>query len=238
MPWANYCKKCKAETPPGEACPYCGGKLTKTGERLSFGCARVMARDWFAWNDALRVVLPAVLAVLVMTLIIEGALSGAAGLVEIFVGGFFGTLLWALGVMLAALWLVLALQGREYVHYVLDSSGVHACAYLKNPRDIQLYARLLTPQAVESMQQSEHALEGYTLIREVHLPWTAVRRVRIWPEASALLFFRPRYWQALAVRCPTADLPEAAGLVRKKMKRVPKAAVLPPEAKTPRKKRA
>ena len=30
MPLANYCRKCKAEVPVGESCPYCGAKLTKT----------------------------------------------------------------------------------------------------------------------------------------------------------------------------------------------------------------
>ena len=37
MPLVNYCRKCRTETPLGESCPYCGGRLPKTGEQLSFG---------------------------------------------------------------------------------------------------------------------------------------------------------------------------------------------------------
>ena len=54
----NYCRKCKREVPPGEACPFCAGKLSKTNERLSFWMGRIPVRDWFAWNQALRVALP------------------------------------------------------------------------------------------------------------------------------------------------------------------------------------
>ena len=65
MPLANYCRKCKAEVPVGESCPYCGAKLTKTGERLSFGVSRAPWRDWFSWNRLLRVGLPYVFWALV-----------------------------------------------------------------------------------------------------------------------------------------------------------------------------
>ena len=79
MPLVNYCRKCRTETPLGESCPYCGGKLAKTGEQLSFGIIRTPVTDWFSWNDVLRVMLPAWLVALVAVLAAEASATGAAG---------------------------------------------------------------------------------------------------------------------------------------------------------------
>ena len=68
MPLVNYCRKCRTETPLGESCPYCGGRLPKTGEQLSFGIIRNPVTDWFSWNDVLRVALPAWLVALAAVL--------------------------------------------------------------------------------------------------------------------------------------------------------------------------
>ena len=71
MPLVNYCRKCRTETPLGESCPYCGGRLPKTGEQLSFGIIRNPVTDWFSWNDVLRVALPAWLVALAAVLAAE-----------------------------------------------------------------------------------------------------------------------------------------------------------------------
>ena len=73
MPLVNYCKKCKAETPLGESCPYCGGKLAQTGEQISFGVMCRPEKEWFAWNNLLRIVLPVWLLVFVIVVAAEGA---------------------------------------------------------------------------------------------------------------------------------------------------------------------
>lgn len=111
--------------------------------------------------------------------------------------------------------------GYGKVHYVLDKQGVHARTYLHDPGPVQLYARFITPEAVERLAATDDRppLDGLTLVRRVTLPWSAVRRVRIWREGGAMLFFRPRFWQALAMRCPIGSLEEAEAFARKKLKR-------------------
>jgi len=76
MPLVNYCRKCKAETPLGESCPYCGGKLAQTGEQISFGLMRRPEREWFAWNGVLRIALPVLLLVFVIVVAAETAAAG------------------------------------------------------------------------------------------------------------------------------------------------------------------
>ena len=95
---------------------------------------------------------------------------------------------------------------------------------------LRLYARFTTPEAVERLAAGDDRppLEGLTLVRRVTLPWESIRRVRVWREGATLLFFHPRYWQVLAMRCPLADLPAAEEYVRKKLKRFKRVKVLPP----------
>lgn len=231
MPLVNYCRKCKAEVPLGESCPYCGGKLTQSGRQLSFGAARTPVRDWFGWNSFLRVILPVLAATLAITLLAEGMTTGLNGIAALLKQGFFWQMVGLLAASLGICWLMLALQGTEKVHYIIDQQGVQIRTYLANPTPVQLYARFLSPGSVEELTRNEARppLEGLTLVRSVNLPWAAVRRVRIWREEAVLLFFQPRFWQAAAIRCPVEELEEAETLIRKKVKRFPKVQVYPLE---------
>lgn len=233
MPMVNFCRKCKAEVPLGDSCPYCGGKLSQSGRQLSFGAARVPVRDWFGWNGFLRIILPVLAAVFAITLLAEGLTTGLNGIAALLKQGFFWQMVGLLAASLGLCWLMLALQGPEKVHYVIDQQGVHIRTYLAEPRAIQLYARFLSPGSVEELAQKDvrPPLEGLTLVRSISLPWAAMRRVRIWREESVLLFYRPRFWQAAAIRCPMEELQEAEELIRKRLKRIPKARIDPPEPK-------
>ncbi|MEG2481280.1 MAG: hypothetical protein RSB06_04565 [Clostridia bacterium] len=232
MPFVNYCRKCKTETPLGESCPYCGGKLPKTGEQISFGIVRKPVQNWFAWNQILRVVIPVLLLVLVIVVTAEAVAGGTAGVVRLFSQGFFWTLLGIFGAVLLLCLLLLCLQGTERVHYVFDKQGVHACTYVRSATDMALFARFLTLNSVQKLNEEIHQpLEGLTLIRRISLPWAEVRRVRVWREGFTLLFFRPSLWQVLAVCCPMAELEEAEAFVRNKLKRNQKVKVQPIQTK-------
>ena len=215
MPLMNYCKKCKAEVPSGDACPFCGAKLTKTGERLSFGGEHIPVRDWFCWNAMLRIVVPVIALVLLLTIVIEGALDGMRGIASVFLQGFFLTLLAVFGVLLLCTWLALALQRRDWVHFVLDAKGVHAFTYLKEPTKAALRVRLLNEETIARLQaeNEDQLVEGLTLICRSELAWTDVKRVRFWAEASTVLFFRPRWWQAMYVRCSAEEFADVEASV-------------------------
>ena len=237
MPLANYCRKCRAETPAGESCPYCGGKLTKAGERLSFGVSRAPWRDWFCWNRLLRVGLPVWALSFLLIALAEFCSGGTAALAGLFRRGFGLTMLWLLGGMLALFWALLFCQGQEKVHYLLDKDGVSAYTYVSEEvNNLALYARFLTPAQTEAMQEDEHALPGLRLVRRVILPWERMKRVKIWREGQTLLFFDPAYWQVLAVTCPVQELAEAEAWVRAKTKRFKTVLVLPAEKEKSRKK--
>ena len=218
MPYTNYCKKCKSETPAVETCPHCGAKLPRTGERLSLTIRRDPVRDWFCWNAMLRVVVPVVGAVLLLAVMAEALMEGGRGVQGVFVQGFFWTLLLSLGMLLLCIGFLLLLQGRETVRYTLDGKGARACVYLKEPGRARLYARLMTPEAAAALQaNAPEPLAGYQYIRSMEIPWAQVRRAGFWPETHTVLLYRPRFWLALSIRCGAADYAEIAAHVLKKI---------------------
>lgn len=219
MPLVNYCKKCKAEVPNGETCPRCGAGLTKAGARLSFRTERTPVLDWFSWNGVLRVVVPVITLVLMISVLAEAVTEGPAGIANLFVQGFFGLLLLALGFTLALAALFFILQGRETVCYVLDQKGAHAHVYINKPTPIRLYARLTTPEAVEGLQVNGPVEPGLTYIRGVDIPWVEIRRAQYWPETATCLLYRPYWWQAMCIRCPLNAYSEAETFVRGKLSR-------------------
>lgn len=239
MPLVNYCKKCRAETPIGESCPYCGGKLSQTGEMISFGLVRRVVKEWFAWNNLLRILLPVWVLIVVIVLASEWTAAGAAGVEALMEQGLMSTLFSLLAAALALIWLLLSLQGVESVHVVLDKQGVHVRTYIHRHNTLGLYARFASPQTVERLTETDDRpeLDGLMLVRRVTLPWNDIRRVKIWREGSTILFFRPSFWQVAAVRVSFTELPEAEEYIRRKMKRVKKAKVLPLEKPEKKKKR-
>lgn len=218
MPLVQYCKKCKTEVPLGESCAFCGGKLTKNGEMLSFGMVHVPVRDWFCWNNLLRIALPILGGVTVLALLFELMAGGTKAVEKLLRDGFLGTMLVVLGAMLLVFYVLLRLQGGERIHYVLDKQGVHAWTYLQEANPIQLYTRLLTPEAMEKLSQDDHALPDLTLIRYQTIAWHDIHRVRLWRENAVLLLYRPSWWQAMYVNCPIEEWEAVEKMLRQKLK--------------------
>lgn len=239
MPLVNYCKKCKTEVPLGETCPYCSGKLTQTGEMISFGLMRRVVKDWFAWNNLLRIVLPVLALVCIIVVAAEAWAGGWDAVAALLAHGFMETMLGLLALVLLGIWLVLRLQGIENVHVVLDKQGVHVRTYVQRGDARALMTRFVGEQTVERLEASDERapLNGLALVRRVTLPWSEIRRVRIWREGSTMLFFRPAFWQVAAVHVPVSEMNDAEALVRKKLKRMKKVRVLPQEKKEKKKKR-
>ena len=231
MGLVNYCKKCKTEVPTGDSCPYCGGRLTRAGEQLSFGAQITPLRDWFHWNDLLRIGLAVLGLTLVATVAAEAAAAGQSGVIALIAQGFGGVMMGLLAALLVLIAVLLHLRGEERVHYVLDKQGVHARTYVADPSPVQLFARFTSPDAADKLAQadSRQPLPGLTLVRRTLIPWSSIRRVRIWREGGVVLLFRPAYWQVLAVRCPSQELAQVESYVRAKLKRSKKVRVLPME---------
>lgn len=239
MPLVNYCKKCKTEVPLGDCCPHCGGKLMQSGEQISFGMKRKVVKEWFCWNQLLRIALPVFGLALAIIVGAEAWAAGAQGVIALISQGFLETMLGLLGLMLFAIFLLLHLQGVESVHTVIDRQGVHVRTYIADGNDLGRISRFVSQQTVERLAQTDDRapLPGLMLVHRVTLPWGDIRRVHIWKEGSTILFFRPSFWQVAAVRCPLSEMAQAEALIRKKLKRSKKVRILPAEKPEKKKKR-
>ena len=238
MPLVNYCKKCKAEVPLGDSCPYCYGALSPNGEQISFGIVRVPVREWFVWNNILRVVLPVLVLVGGAVVLSEAASGGQAAVIGLIRQGFLPVMGGVLAFVLAAAWLILTLQGPENVHVLMDRQGLQIRTYLPEGRRLALAMRMMTQESAQKLAQEDRrpSLQGLVLVHRVMLPWSSVRRVRIWREGASLLFFRPSFWQAAAVHCPVQEMPAAEEFVRNKFRKSKKVRVIPPEMPSEHKK--
>ncbi|MDD3921377.1 MAG: hypothetical protein PHO41_09430 [Eubacteriales bacterium] len=221
MPRVNYCRKCKREVPAANTCPYCSGKLSRAGERISFTCERRPAKDWFAWNAVLRVLVPVFLLVLLFAVLMEALAEGSAGVTLLFTQGFAGALFGVLGVLLIGVWLVLLLQGKDTLHYAVGSKGVQATVYVRAGRRLALYARLTSPRALQAQQAEAPAppREDLWQLNSISLSWAETARAVYWPQMHTILLFKPRWWQAMCIRCPKAEYAQVEALVRAKIKR-------------------
>lgn len=229
MPIVNYCKKCQAEVPVGETCIYCEKKLVKTGEQISFGAIYTPVREWSCWTAHLRVILPVWAVVAVGSLAAEGFSSGRDGVAALLAQNYPLKMVILLGALLCAVLAVLILQGTEHVHYVFDKDGVHARTYLKEPKKAQIYSRFRTPASLPLLQKTDSrpALEGYVQVGRITIPWDHVRKVIFRREGGSILFFRPRFWQSLAVHCPAEEAAAAEEYIRRKMKTYKTVPVIP-----------
>lgn len=215
MALTAYCKKCNREVAPGDICPRCGTKLAKSATHAAWVLERRPVRDWMSWNAIFRWLLPAGLTVLLLALILEGISSGVAGVEALFMGDFPKILLALLGGLLLLVLLALLLQGKELVDYVVDSRGVHVTRYLPDPTPLKLLTRLKSPAMMNQMDPG--AETPILRLDSQELSWRNVARVQLWPEKCYILFYAPRWWLRVSVRCTPYSWNDALFYVRDKL---------------------
>ena len=229
MALTAYCKKCNQEVAPGDICPICGTKLAKSATHAAWVLERKPVADWMCWNAILRWLLPAGTVVLALAMLLEGLSGGPEAVEKLFRGTFPVTLLILLGVLLILVLLALALQGRELMDYVVDSRGVHVTRYLPDPTPLKLLLRLKSPGMIR--QVDPESRPPILRLGEQDLPWRAVSRVQLWPEKCYILFYAPKWWLRIPVRCTPFSWEDALFYVRDKLGKK-KAVELPEHLRT------
>ena len=235
MALTAYCKKCGREVEAGEVCPFCGTRLGKTSAHVVW-CEEVTpVRDWMSWNAVLRVLLPAVLAVLLLILLLEGFSGGMAAVERLLASGLLVTLAILLGTALALVMLILLLQGPELADYTVDNRGIHETRYLPNPTAVKLLTRLKSPALAREAQGRVPVVKT----GERSIAWRDVARVQLWPEKCMVLIYAPSWWMRIAVACTPFTWDDTLGIIRNKLGKkkkvlLPPALVIPPAPAKPK----
>ncbi|MBQ7848498.1 MAG: hypothetical protein IJ343_02095 [Clostridia bacterium] len=206
-----------------DRCPDCGAKLPAGAVRLAWCVDHTPVKDWMCWNAALRIVLPVLGMMLLLTCALELLLGGLNGLTMLLSGGLIPVVLGLLAGFLTVLLLIFILQGDDLLDCVIDSTGLHVQQYLASPTPFKLMMRLRSP---EMMAQTDDS--GLLLIASREIPWKDVRRVQLWPEKTLVLLYAPRWWMRLALPCTPFVWDDALSFIRDKIGKR-KDVILPPE---------
>ena len=224
MPRTVYCKKCKAEMPPGQRCPRCGAKLSKSAVHLTWQVEHIPLRDWISWNAALRILIPVLTLVLALALLLEALSGGLRAAERLLLGGFAMALLGILLIACVLLLLLFLLQGEEGLRCEISGRGLRVQRILYAPSRWDLLLRLQSPALLAQTNPGN----GLLALPAQEIAWKEIRRVQLWPEKSMILIYRPAHWLRLALPCDPFLYGEALDFIHEKLEKR-KDVLLPPE---------
>ncbi len=210
-----YCKKCNRDVPVRDHCPQCGAKLNPNQAHAAWAADHLPVSDWLVWNAVMRVLLPALCAVLLSAVAAEAALGGLQAVENLLRGGFVQTLVLILLGLSLLLLLILLLQGPDILDCVVDSRGVHVKTYLPEPTALKLMMRLRSPSMLSQVDSGDPAPS--LLVDTKDIAWRDVARVQYWEEKNLMLFYAPRYWLRVALPCTPFSWEDAEGFVLEKL---------------------
>ena len=207
-----YCKHCGKEVEAGEVCPECGTRLGKNAAHAAWCIERTPVRDWMYWNSVMRILLPGALAILILVLALEGISGGAEALEKMLSSAFPAVLGVLLLTVVAVVFAVLLLRGKELSDFVIDNRGVHETRYLPNPTPLKLMLRMKAPGAAEGDGDAR-----VVRLSEHHIAWKDVARVQLWPEKCTVLFYAPGWWLRIPVICTPFTWEDTMEYIREKL---------------------
>ena len=215
MALTAYCKKCGREVEPGEICSRCGTRLGRNSAHAAWCVERTPAKDWMYWNSIIRLLLPAAAVVLLLALLLEWIGGGAEAVERMLASGFPVTVLILLAGTLAAIFLILLLQGKELSDFVVDGRGIHETRYLPNPTRLKLMLRLKSAGELTGGENPEEA--QVIRLSQRDLPWKNVARVQLWPEKCMVLFYAPVWWLRIPAVCTPFVWDDVMAFAREKL---------------------
>ena len=222
-----YCKRCGREVDAGEMCPFCGTRLGKNAAHAAWCAERTPVKDWMYWNSVMRLLLPGALVILVLVLLLEGLAGGPEAVEKLFFSAFPAVLGILLLTVLAAVFAVLLLQGKELSDFVVDNRGIHETRYLPDPTPLKLILRMKAPRMPAEGESSRVVKLG-----ERHIAWKDVSRVQLWPEKCMVLFYAPSWWLRIPVVCTPFTWDDTMDYIREKLGKKKKVSI-PPSLREP-----
>ena len=205
-----YCKRCGREVDAGEMCPLCGTRLGKNAAHAAWCVERTPVKDWMYWNSVMRLLLPGALAILVLVLLLEAAAGGIGAVEQMLSSAFPMVLLILLAAVLAMVFVILLMQGKELSDFVVDSRGIHETRYLPDPTPLKMLLRLKAPRLPEEGS-------GVVLLSERKIAWKDISRVQLWTEKCMVLIYAPSWWLRIPVVCTPFTWDDTLDYIREKL---------------------
>ncbi|MHC1787514.1 MAG: hypothetical protein AB9880_10675 [Christensenellales bacterium] len=209
-----YCAKCQRQN-MRNVCDGCGKGLSAASARYIWSDYRMPLADAARVGSVFRVTLLALTLLILTMLLIEYILGGNEALSFLTNSGILPALVRVfLGAVALGL-LVLGLQGRENVQYVMDPKGVLKRTWI-SPSRLHCWTRGLRhdPRAVQ------HNADGlpFLMAHEEYLLWADAARCSLRPHAGRIKLYRPYAFVFMSLQIPREEYEGAAAMVMAKVK--------------------
>jgi len=210
----SYCKKCKLES-LGDTCSQCG-KLSSPGSRRNiWSIASVPVSDGRAWRGILTVLV--CVTALLMGLVFgwEAMISPQGDVSLLWNSGLPQLMIALVPLGLIAAFLVLSIQGREVIVYVMDGQGCHLQTW-HQPGLLRSWARMQCRDRHKDVVQQDGSVMH--LSQERHMLWQDVQSVKFQPGHACILLYHTPRCAPMALKLPPEEYDLAAALVQKHCK--------------------
>ena len=212
---AYYCAKCSRQNPQPR-CEGCGRSLGNPSVRYVWEDSRPSIFDTSRLGLLLRVVSAAVLLAVGVMLVMEYVLSPSFDIGRFFQQSGILPAAFGLGLGLAALgMLVLLLQGRETVQYMLEPRGVLRRTWIR-PTRLKCWARMIRHDRKKFQPNNEG--KPFLLAHEEYLAWADAARYKASRRAGRITLYRPYAFVFMTLWLPRQEYDGAAEMVAAKLK--------------------
>ena len=213
-----YCKKCKQDS-ASTVCEHCGTPIAvnaKSG-RFKWRHIRTPLGDSPTLTGALKVLVMTVVCLLLLMFLGEVIFSPdkRAAVTMFATSGILPSTMIFAFLAVCVICLVLALQGREEMHFVLDNSGAHLQTWIA-PSRLKCFARFVPYETYRIAVDPEGVQR--MLISETHLLWPDVCRVEIRRRACRIDLYRPAGFRFMSVYPDREELEAIENYIMPRMK--------------------
>jgi len=210
-----YCARCARQN-PSPMCGQCGRSLGNPSVRYVWEDSRLAVNDPARLSLLVRIAMGAVALAVAVMLAMEFILGGPGVFSTFFRST--GILLNTVGLGLGFLLLggvLLVLQGRESVQYMLDPKGVLKRTWIE-PTRARCWSRFIRYDKAAFQQNSLG--KPFLLAHEEYLVWSDAARYRLSPSTGRITLYRPYAFVFMVLHLPRNEYAGAAEMVGAKLK--------------------
>ncbi|NLD33665.1 MAG: hypothetical protein GX653_02010 [Clostridiales bacterium] len=209
-----YCAKCQRQN-MHNTCDSCGKGLPGTAARYIWSDYRLPLGDVVKLGQVMRIPLIALALLITVMFVMEYILTGAQAMDFLTNSGVLPAMVQAFMGAVAIALLILALQGRENVQYVLDPKGALKRTWIR-PTRLNCWARGLHYDK-RAIQQNADGMP-FLMAHEEYLVWQDAKRYALRPRAGRIKLYRPYAFVFMTLHIPREEYDGAAQMVAAKIK--------------------
>ncbi|NLM86997.1 MAG: hypothetical protein GX171_09945 [Clostridiales bacterium] len=210
-----FCPKCVRQNAQPH-CDSCGRSLGNPSVRYVWEDSRLALSNTHRLGLMARAIAITVVLVVLVMLIIEYIINGAAAFTTFFrsTGIPTAAIGYGIGLMLLIM-LGLFLQGRETVQYMLDPKGVLKRTWIE-PTRLKCWSRFIRYDQAAFQQNNEG--KPFLLAHEEYLLWTDTARYKPSPRAGRITLYRPYAFVFMVLYLPRQEYDGAMDMIAAKLK--------------------